>query len=110
MPSAYSDRRAKVAPAALLAVAASLCTATVMAAQDAAAPESTPTPRYEVRRATGPITIDGVLDDSAWGAASAPAALRAGNSPTKRSLSDRWRQIHQLFRIVRHLAYCYLAS
>ncbi len=42
----------------------------ISAAQDA------PLPRYEVRRATGPITIDGVIDEAAWSNASTPATLQ----------------------------------
>jgi hypothetical protein len=34
------------------------------------------TPRYEIRRATAPITIDGTLDDAAWSAASQPLTLQ----------------------------------
>lgn len=34
------------------------------------------TPRYEVRRTTAPIFIDGILDDDAWAAASTPATLQ----------------------------------
>ncbi len=33
-------------------------------------------PRYEVRRAASPITIDGRLDDAAWSHASAPVTLQ----------------------------------
>jgi hypothetical protein len=38
--------------------------------------DSVPIPRYEVRRTAGRINIDGLLDDEAWKAASAPAELR----------------------------------
>jgi len=34
-------------------------------------------PRYEVRRATSRITVDGVMDEAAWESASSPAMLRA---------------------------------
>lgn len=34
-----------------------------------------PIPRYEVRRATGPINIDGLMNEPAWEAASPPAEL-----------------------------------
>jgi hypothetical protein len=36
-----------------------------------------PVPRYEVRRATSPVVIDGRLDEPAWQAASSPAMLQA---------------------------------
>lgn len=35
-----------------------------------------PVPRYDVKRTTGAITIDGRLDEAAWKAASAPAVLQ----------------------------------
>ena len=35
-----------------------------------------PVPRYEVKRASSPIVIDGKLDDKAWESASAPASLQ----------------------------------
>ena len=35
-----------------------------------------PIPRYEVKRATSPITIDGKLDDAAWARASPPITLQ----------------------------------
>src|SRR5690606_7567049 len=35
-----------------------------------------PIPRYEVKRATSPITVDGKLDDAAWSAASSPLTLQ----------------------------------
>src|SRR5690606_10614670 len=40
----------------------------------AAAPP--PIPRYDVKRATGPIVIDGRVDDAAWASASAPVSLQ----------------------------------
>jgi hypothetical protein len=33
-------------------------------------------PRYDIRRATSPVVIDGKLDDAAWGRASPPATLQ----------------------------------
>ena len=36
----------------------------------------TPLPRYEVKRATTDITVDGKLDESAWASASAPLTLQ----------------------------------
>jgi hypothetical protein len=35
-----------------------------------------PLPRYEAKRATTPITVDGTLDEAAWASASAPATLQ----------------------------------
>jgi len=35
-----------------------------------------PIPRYNVRRATGPITVDGKLDEAAWTSAAAPVTLQ----------------------------------
>jgi hypothetical protein len=35
-----------------------------------------PIPRYEVKRAASPVTIDGKLDDAAWGKASPPITLQ----------------------------------
>ena len=35
-----------------------------------------PIPRYEVKRASSPITVDGKLDDGAWASASAPVTLQ----------------------------------
>ena len=35
-----------------------------------------PIPRYEVKRATAPVSVDGKLDEAAWAAASAPVALQ----------------------------------
>ena len=35
-----------------------------------------PIPRYEVRRASSPVTIDGKLDEPAWGSAAAPVTLQ----------------------------------
>jgi len=35
-----------------------------------------PIPRYDVKRATGPITVDGKLDEAAWASASAPVTLQ----------------------------------
>lgn len=40
------------------------------------AAQESPLPRYEVRRATSPIVIDGVIDDAAWSNASTPATLQ----------------------------------
>ena len=37
-----------------------------------------PVPRYDARRATGPIVIDGKLDDKAW-AAAGTVAVAAGS-------------------------------
>src|ERR1041385_1526636 len=44
----------------------------------AAAPfvSQAPIPHYNVKRATGPITIDGKLDEAAWTNASAPVTLQ----------------------------------
>ena len=44
----------------------------------AAAPlvSQAPIPRYDVKRATGPITVDGRLDEAAWASASAPVTLQ----------------------------------
>jgi len=44
----------------------------------AAAPlaAQTPIPKYEVKRATAPVTIDGKLDEAAWAGAAAPVALQ----------------------------------
>lgn len=47
------------------------------AASAAASPaDAPPLPRYEVRRATSPINVDGILNDAAWANASPPAELR----------------------------------
>src|SRR5690349_19219908 len=35
-----------------------------------------PIPRYEVKRATAPVTVDGTLDEAAWASASAPVTLQ----------------------------------
>jgi hypothetical protein len=48
----------------------------VFAQAPAAAATAPPIPRYDVRRATGPIVVDGLLDEAAWGAASAPVSLQ----------------------------------
>ncbi len=35
-----------------------------------------PIPRYDVKRASAPLTIDGTLDDAAWAGASPAATLQ----------------------------------
>ena len=66
-----------VAVTGLLAIAAPLCSATAAAAQTPDAQAAPPVPRYEVHRATSSITVDGLVDESAWESASQPVALRA---------------------------------
>jgi len=39
-------------------------------------PAPPPLPRYEVKRAATPITVDGKLEEAAWASASAPATLQ----------------------------------
>jgi len=66
-----------LATSAALAVSTLLSAATAVQSQVTADPQQSPMPRYEVRRATGPIVIDGVMADAAWESASPPAALHA---------------------------------
>lgn len=68
--------RQRAAPC-LLAIAATLFAAVPAMSQPTSGAETPSMPQYEVRRATGSITIDGLLDESAWESASQPAALRA---------------------------------
>jgi hypothetical protein len=58
----------------LLALASAVLAIVSLAAQtpSTATTSSAPIPRYEVKRASSPVTIDGKLDDAAW-AGAAPA-------------------------------------
>lgn len=58
-----------------------LLAATPLLAQTPAPPQAPaapapPIPRYEVKRATSPITVDGKLDEAAWAKASEPVTLQ----------------------------------
>ena len=59
---------------AVILVATSLLAQTPAPAQIPAA-AAPPIPRYDVKRATSPVTVDGKLDDAAWAKASTPATL-----------------------------------
>ena len=55
--------------------------ATIVSTAQTPAPAPAPAasasiPRYEVRRATSPVTIDGALDEAAWAAAAPPLTLQ----------------------------------
>jgi hypothetical protein len=60
-------------PLVVIAAAASLAS---LAAQTPAPAPSAAIPRYEVKRATSPITIDGKLDETAWTSASPAVTLQ----------------------------------
>ena len=62
-----------------LAAIVSAAVAIVSLAAQAPAPaptSSAPMPRYEVKRASSPITVDGKLDDAAWAGASPAVTLQ----------------------------------
>ena len=61
--------------AAALPLAAQSSTPAQAPAAAAPAQPAPPIPRYEIKRAATPITVDGKLDDAAWATASAPATL-----------------------------------
>jgi hypothetical protein len=60
---------------AFMLAATSLLAQTPAPAQAPPAP-APPIPRYEVKRAASPITVDGKLDEAGWAKASAPATLQ----------------------------------
>ena len=60
-------------PLAVIAAAASIVS---LAGQTPAPAPSAPIPRYEVKRASSPITIDGKLDEAAWARASPAMTLQ----------------------------------
>lgn len=71
------NQLALLAPTLALLMSVALAPAGVQAqAAGSAAASPPPIPRYDVKRATGPIVIDGKVDDAAWAAASPPVSLQ----------------------------------
>ena len=64
--------------ATLVAIVSAAVAITSLAAQTPSPSTSSPAkiPRYEVKRATSPVTIDGKLDDAAWADASPAVTLQ----------------------------------
>ncbi len=75
-PSRRTPGSPLVLPSALLLLAAAIAPASAVAQASAAAASPPPVPTYEVRRATSPIVIDGIVDEDAWKAASPPVSLQ----------------------------------
>jgi len=63
-------------PLAVFLGAIVVMSASLTAQNPTPAPASAPIPRYEVRRAASPVTIDGKLDEPAWGGATTPVTLQ----------------------------------
>ena len=61
---------------ALCLAGVSLTVASLVAQTPPVASTPAPIPRYEIKRASGAITIDGRLDDTAWAGAAAPVTLQ----------------------------------
>lgn len=72
--SARRTPSSPLVPGLLLILAAGI--GATPAAGQASAASPPPVPSYEVRRATSPIVIDGIVDEDAWKAASSPVSLQ----------------------------------
>jgi len=62
--------------AAFVSAAVAIACLAAQAPAPAVTSSAAPIPRYEVKRASSPVTIDGKLDDAAWASAAPPVTLQ----------------------------------
>lgn len=75
-PTAAPARRKQGAPLVLAILALFAVPAAAFAQPSASAASPPPLPSYDVHRASAPIVVDGLANEAAWNAASAPIALQ----------------------------------